>query len=216
MEHADVDDVVVVHLLHSHAIGCVGGTHDAIAGGVDGDVPMVALSAVHHYGVEVDNLSGADNLWRLLYKLRLFLVALVTLHQLHLVAARIAELEVVRRLHRDAIGAGTQLNGVANDAEIGGLAGGVGKIDGVALSLEERLVGLAVEPHALQQGLGLTVLLRLVLYRRVAFLLFLSTGKKEQKEQKKEGFNVLFTYQCSDIRSYSLPVPRCRRCCVRR
>lgn len=55
-EEADVYDVVVELFLNGDAVGGIDGAQHAVACGVDGDVPVVALSAVVDDGVGGDGL----------------------------------------------------------------------------------------------------------------------------------------------------------------
>ena len=129
---------------------------------------MVALAVDHEHGVALDELVLVDGLRFFCRKINQ-IVFFIAFHQLHEVAALVAELENIVRLADNGIAGITGIvehERVAKNPEGGGQAGGIGIENGVALDAKRRRLVIGIEPNALQHLLGLAVFTRRSIFRR--------------------------------------------------
>lgn len=156
----DVDDVVVIDLLHLHAVVVVGRAEHFAARGVDVDVQMQTLTrgcehnrvALHEPVEDYGRIATVNEQQRVIGTLRAAKVHLVTLD--------VDVVESVVALTTDGvaeIGGPEDEQGVVIDDETGRKGGGVGVEDTVTADLKQHLVRLAVKPYTLQTPHGIEV-----------------------------------------------------------
>ena len=95
LEHADVHDIVVIDVLDLDAIVVVGARGDLVFRGVDGNIPMIAVTTIHNYRVRFDLLGIAEDMGRIMDKLGL-VSRIVTLLELHHITILITKPEEMR------------------------------------------------------------------------------------------------------------------------
>ena len=69
LEHADMHDVVVINILHLQTIIIKGTVGDFVFRGVDGNIPMIALTIIRHDRVGLHLMRVIHDLWRIMHKL---------------------------------------------------------------------------------------------------------------------------------------------------
>lgn len=157
LKHADVHDIVVIHILYLKTIVVVSAIHNLILGGVDGDVPMVAVATERDDGVGLHLMGVVEHGWRVVSEFG-GIDGIIALLQLYHIAIGIEEEEQMRGKFSDGVrGARAEHERVAHDAEVGGHRGRVGEEDGIALDTERHIATLSINPDALQLLLGFFV-----------------------------------------------------------
>ena len=124
------------------------------------DTRVEEAHVVAHNGVGVERPEGVERIGPCLQKIGTKCVV-AGLRHLDLVARGIGYLEKMGRLGRDLIVAdmvALQIDGVVGYPKLDGQAGRVGEEDAVAVGHKSRLA-ILIEPNALQEFLGLLVLL---------------------------------------------------------
>ena len=69
LEHADMHDVVVINILHLQTIIIKGTVGDLVFRGVNGNIPMIALTIIRHDRVGLHLMRVIHDLWRIMHKL---------------------------------------------------------------------------------------------------------------------------------------------------
>ena len=63
-----MDDVVIIYIVHPHAITIVGRLHHAIFRWIHSNIPMITLATKSDHRVHLQNFRDRENLWLLMYK----------------------------------------------------------------------------------------------------------------------------------------------------
>ena len=69
LEHADMHDVVVIDILHLQTIIIKGTVGDLVFRGVNGNIPMIALTIIRHDRIGLHLMRVIHDLWRIMHKL---------------------------------------------------------------------------------------------------------------------------------------------------
>ena len=207
MEHTDVHNVVVIHILYLDTIVVVGTGNNLVLGGIDGDIPVITIAIIHHHRVGL-NLIGIAEYGGCVVGEFCSIDRIVALLKLHHIAIGIDEPEEMGRLLGNGIrGTGTEHERIAKNAEICRHAGRVGVEDGVAIYTERHIATLCIDPDALEHSFGFLVFCDIL-------AALTATSRQQHHEQKYDTIPIHLStiFRCNDIRSRSPRAPLYRRC----
>lgn len=162
VEHAHVHDVVVINIVHGHAIVVVRRLDHLIGRRVHLRVAVIFLAAERDHGVALDEPVLVEGHGPPLLK-GITVIGVFALDEFHHIAILVFEHKQVGSLLHDGVfrlAGRAQHQRVAIDGKAHRLAGGVGIEDGVALGHKGDIALGIVQPDALQHLLGPEILLR--------------------------------------------------------
>ena len=160
--HADMHDIVIVHVLHLHTVIIECPPHHLIACGIDGDIPVITHTVEADQRIRLHLMRVSHHRRRRAAHIERVGLCIVKFKfvESDQITVLVTEAKDMGSMPLDGITrAGREHQRIVDNLEIGRHTGGVSIEDRVTGHTERGVFRLSIDPHALHQSLRLAILL---------------------------------------------------------